>query len=280
VRGCAIRDVDDRDAREPATREELVAAAHRVVEGVIAAARMRRLAAPRMLTRHPPARDLARLRRIPDVVDDQDVAHEARHFGRDIGIALVEVETVDAARMGLDERDQLGARRIGEVVDAKAAVRIGGAVSFAGLDLGIHHHEIADDAHLVGVRPGMRGHELRQDSGLPRVRNIEDRGPLRPMLMSHKGELPLDHDLSAARNLHAREMADIVGRIGQGIRLPALLDNLRHLDLLSRLQGSVSHPCGRPAAPAPQPGASTECSATSAVLYAGMASIPTIRTAG
>src|SRR6478672_831003 len=51
-----IRYVDDRDAGEPKAGIKLVAAAHGVVQGMIAATRMRHLARRYVLARQPPAR--------------------------------------------------------------------------------------------------------------------------------------------------------------------------------------------------------------------------------
>ena len=83
------------------------AAAHGVMQGMIAPFRMRRL-------RRPPGSGPASTSAKPrpastdsDVVDDQDVAGEPLHLGRDVGIVLVEVEAMHAARVGLDEGDQL-----------------------------------------------------------------------------------------------------------------------------------------------------------------------------
>ena len=75
----------------------------RMVQAVLGALRMRRIAAGDVLSLHPPARHFHRLGRIADVVDDQDVADEAFHLGRDIGVVLVDIETMHALAVGLHE---------------------------------------------------------------------------------------------------------------------------------------------------------------------------------
>ena len=110
-----------RKPRVPAARPHLVAEAQRVMQPVLAAEPGRRLAARDVLARHPPARQLLRLRRVAHVVDDQDVADIAFHLGRDVGVALVHIEAMHADAAGLLVRDLLRLRRIGDVVDLEAA---------------------------------------------------------------------------------------------------------------------------------------------------------------
>src|SRR4029077_10108331 len=81
-----------------------------------------RLAARDMLARHPPARDFSGPARIGDVVNDEDVADEAVHLGRDVGVASIHRETMHADAAGLLGGDQLRLRRVGYVVDLEAAV--------------------------------------------------------------------------------------------------------------------------------------------------------------
>jgi hypothetical protein len=132
--------------------------------------------------------------------------------------------------MRLDESDELRVRRRSDVVDADAAVRGRQPVALAGLDLGIHQHEIADDAHLVRMRPRVRGHEAAEDLGLPWVGNLEDRRAFGPVLMPDISKSPLNYDLSAARHLHAAEMANILGSVGADTDIPMRRrQNLRHI---------------------------------------------------
>ena len=106
----------------PAACPHLAAAAQRVVQALALARPGRRFTAREMLPRHPPARDFLRARRIAQVVDHQDVADITRHFGGDVGVALVHVEAVDADAAGLLVADQLGLRRVRDVVDLEPAV--------------------------------------------------------------------------------------------------------------------------------------------------------------
>src|SRR6516165_1478056 len=82
------------------------------------------LAAFYMLAGHPPARDFLRLPGLAQIVDDQNVAHIALRFGRDIGIALVEIEAVNAYAAGLLVTDQLWPGGRTDVVDFESAVII------------------------------------------------------------------------------------------------------------------------------------------------------------
>ena len=186
-----------------------------MMQGMIAPLGMRGFARCLVLTRHPPARDLDRLRRASDVVDDQDIAGKTLHLGRDVGIVLVDIEAVCAARVSLDEADQLGLRLVADVVDAEAAVRIDQPVAGTGLDLGIHHHEVTDDAHLVRMRPRMRCHELADNHRVAWIGNVDDRGAVGSMLVPDIGIAPLDDDLATTGQLHARKMADVVGGKGR-----------------------------------------------------------------
>src|SRR6202040_2988925 len=109
------------------------------------------------------------------------------------------------------------------------AIRIRQAVALTGLYFGIHHHEIANHAHLVRVRPRMRGHEPVDDLGLPWVGNVQDCRSVRPMLMPHIGESPLNYDLSATGNLHSAEMANAFRAMGPSTGVPMhRRQNLRH----------------------------------------------------
>src|SRR5262245_66567729 len=99
ARPANVGDVDDGDTRGPPSGIHLVAAAHGMMQAVLGPLRMRRLAGRGVLSRHPPARDLDRLRRTADVVDDENVTDEPVHLSRDIGVALVDIEAVHALAM-------------------------------------------------------------------------------------------------------------------------------------------------------------------------------------
>src|SRR5690242_19582820 len=105
--------------------EELIAEAQRVVQAMAPALPGRLLAARGVLARHPPARDLRRLRRSADGVDDEDIADVALHLGRDVGVVLVHVEAVDAAAPGLLMFDELRLRAIGHIVELETAMLVG-----------------------------------------------------------------------------------------------------------------------------------------------------------
>jgi hypothetical protein len=48
---------------------------------------------------------------IADVVDDEDIADETLHFGRDVCVVFIDIEAVNAARMRFHERDSFGLAR-------------------------------------------------------------------------------------------------------------------------------------------------------------------------
>ena len=184
-----------------------------MMKRMVAAFRVSGLATCRILARHPPARDLNRLRRIFDVVDDENVADETLHLGRDVGVVLVKVEAVDPSGMGSHERDQPGIGPVLDVVDAKSSVRIALAIACPGLNFGIHEHEIAHHAHLMRVRPRMGCFQLAERPRLPRIGYVEDRGAVRPMLMPDKRVVTLDHNLAPAGDFHPAEVMDVIRRI-------------------------------------------------------------------
>ena len=109
----------------PAPGPHLVAKAQRVMQPVLPPRPARRLAARQMLPLHPPARHLGRVRRVADVVDDQDIADEAGHLGRDIGVVCVHIEAVHADPAGALKRDLPRPRLVGDVVKAKPAFVVG-----------------------------------------------------------------------------------------------------------------------------------------------------------
>ena len=77
-----------------------------------------------MLARHPPARDFPWRARIGDVVDDEDVADESVHLGRDVGVAGIHREAVHADAAGLLIGDALGLCGVRNVIDLEAAVLV------------------------------------------------------------------------------------------------------------------------------------------------------------
>ena len=144
-----------------------------------------------------------------DVVNDENIADKPLHLGGDIGVALIEIETVDAFAEGRHKRHEPGIGRIGDVVDAKPGILEFVTPAGAGLVLGIGDHEITHHAHLVGVRELVRHHQPADDLRLARVGHVEDRRPLGSVLVTDIGVMPLDHDLAPARQLRAAEMTNI-----------------------------------------------------------------------
>src|ERR1700676_3772114 len=96
---------------------EPVAPAQRMMAAMRRALPARLLAAAGPLSGHPPAPDLARLRGVAEVEDHHDVAAIALDRRRDIGVAAVEIEAMDARTVGLPAGDLARACRCGHVID-------------------------------------------------------------------------------------------------------------------------------------------------------------------
>src|SRR5229473_1654228 len=95
-----------------------------------------------------------------------------------------------ALAMGAHEADQLGIAAVGDVVKPEAAIAIILLARLARLELGIHQHEIAGDAHLVAVRGGMAGRDRADEAWLPRIADVENRGARGPFLIADIGVAP------------------------------------------------------------------------------------------
>ena len=254
-----VRDVEHADARVPDGRPQLVLVAQRMMKAVLVALPRRRFAAGDVLAGHPPARDLGGVRRILEIVDDEDVADEAFHLGGDVCVVLVHVEAVHAEAVRLHVTEQAGLILVGDVPDLEAAFGVGVAkelarerdllrldaqlgcqlcifrlaaeggqelafgflqvsgrargVTLVLLDVG--DHEVAGDAHLVGVRAlrleGQRGDDLRP----LRVRDVDDGRAMRRLHVADEGVVALDVDLAATGQV---EMADALHALGEGGR--------------------------------------------------------------
>ena len=116
-----------------------------MMQAMPAAGPARRLAASDVLAGHPPARHFLGLLRIAQIVDHQDVADVTLHLGRDVGVARVHVEAVDADAAGLVIADELRLRRLGDVVDLEAPIVIA-----ALLELLEHAQVVRRHAHPGG----------------------------------------------------------------------------------------------------------------------------------
>src|SRR5713226_8225658 len=104
------------------------------------------LAACGPLAGRPPSPDLARMSRVDEVENHHDVAGVTLDRRRDVSVAAVEGEAMAATVGGLPFRDELGRRRIRNVVDTQAAAKFGSVPAMA---LVIHEHQAVCDAHLV-----------------------------------------------------------------------------------------------------------------------------------
>ena len=129
-----VLDVDDRHAPVPQARPEFVPIAQRVVQPGPAPGPGGGFAAGGVLPGYPPARDFLGPAGVAYIVDDQDVADVAGHFGRNIGVVLVHVEAVHAYAAGLLVDQQAGPGLVRDVVDLEAAAVVGPALGL--LDLG------------------------------------------------------------------------------------------------------------------------------------------------
>jgi hypothetical protein len=95
-----------------------------MVQAMLGPLGVRVVSARYILPFHRPARDLHRLGRIADIVDDQDVADEALHFGGDIGVVFVDIETMHALAVSFHEGHKLGVCPVVDVIDTKAAIGV------------------------------------------------------------------------------------------------------------------------------------------------------------
>src|SRR3989475_11998033 len=107
----------------------------------------RRLAAGDPLARHPPAPDLFRLRRVLEVEDHHDVAAIAVEIGREIRVASVEGEAIQA--LPLAEGDLAWALGVTHVPDTTAATELGRELG-AGRRFAVDQHHAIHRADLVG----------------------------------------------------------------------------------------------------------------------------------
>src|SRR5215469_11495326 len=121
-----VDDVEDDEAAVPIAGIEPVALAQRMMAAVRGALPARLLAAADPLSGHPPTANLARVRRVAEVEDHHDVAAIALHRGRDIGVASVEIEAMDAHAIGLPACNLARVRRLRHVIDAKPTAKIFG----------------------------------------------------------------------------------------------------------------------------------------------------------
>ena len=175
----------------------------------------RRLAAGRPLTRHPPAPDLLRPRRVLEVEDHDDIADVAFDLRRDVGVAAVEGEAVHAVAGAAPEPDLLRLRRVGHVVDAKAdRLRhlLGGERRPLGTRrvLAVHQHQAIGDADLVGVDAGC-GRHVRDLARVFRIADIDDRGAGRLVDMADVGVVAIHHDLPAALAIEVPDLTNANG---------------------------------------------------------------------
>src|SRR2546425_11687504 len=110
-----VLDVEDHEAAVPVRDVEPVAATDRVMATVGTPLPARCLTADDPLARHPPAPDLFRPRGILEIEDHHDVAAVTLGLGREIGVAPVEREAMEA--LPFDEGDLARALRVAHVPD-------------------------------------------------------------------------------------------------------------------------------------------------------------------
>src|SRR3954465_15721373 len=115
-----VADVEDDAAAVPVADIQPIAAPDRMVAAVVLRLPAGCLAAGRPLPFHPPAADLLRLCRVPEVEDHDDGADIALLLCGDVGVAAVEGETVHARPGALPMADVARPVRPADVEDAQA----------------------------------------------------------------------------------------------------------------------------------------------------------------
>ena len=165
------------------------------------------LAAGDPLARHVPTAHLPRVGRVRQVQDHADVAHVAFRDRREVGVAAVEGEAVNALGRGLVERHLPRPGGIGDVEDLEAS--LGVVVVLVAL--------VVDDHHAVShrrlVRVNSRGHaDLGRQLGILGVAHVDDRSAVGRVHVADVGETVVHLDLAAAGEVHARDLLDLAGR--------------------------------------------------------------------
>jgi hypothetical protein len=167
----------------------------------------RHLAAGGPLPFHVPAPDLGGIGRVLEVEDDDDVAQVAFHFGRQVGIATVEIETVDARSATGPESDLARLGRVGHVVDLEPAHEVGRRL--AGIDDGfrIADHQPTLHAHLVRMRVGLLDGQFGDDPRLGGIAHIDDGGAFGPHRVANVGDGAVHDDLAASLAVQVADAA-------------------------------------------------------------------------
>jgi hypothetical protein len=201
-----VGDIENDEAAVPIADIEPVALAQRMMAAVRRALPARLFAAGGPLSGHPPAADLARVRWLAEVEDHHDVAAIARNRGRDISVAPVEIEAMDAHAIGLPAGDLARVLRPGHVMDAEPAAKIvGRRIVVSAVALAIDQHQPIVHAHLVRMGAGWHL-EPRHEPGMRGVSDIDDRSAGgRTHVADERGRAGND-DLAAAR---AIEISDL-----------------------------------------------------------------------
>lgn len=129
--------------------------AHRMVDAVEHALLGWGLTPGRPLAFHPPAADLARLQRIGEIDNDDDVALIAFHFRGQEGVGSVELETMDTAAACAEQGNLARPLAVGNIEQPQARFQFRGYVEL-GKGLAVDHHQPILRAHLVAVH--VEGH--------------------------------------------------------------------------------------------------------------------------
>src|SRR5262252_7758058 len=154
----------------------------------------------------PPASDLLGLGGIGEVEDHDDIADEAFDRRRDVGVAPVEVEAVNAAAGCAPLRDQLRLARTRDIIDVEPAADVRGT-ALSEL-LVIHQHDAVVDADLVGMPP-IRDVDLREHARLAWVSDVDDgRAAGRPLVTDIKRGA-FDPHLPAPRAIQVRQQGRV-----------------------------------------------------------------------
>jgi hypothetical protein len=192
-RFAQIGNIDDGETAMPVTDVQSIAAPDWMMAACVGAFEVRRFAAGDPLAGHPPAHDFFRLLGIFHVEHHGDVALIAIDRRRDVGVAAVVGETMHAFARRLVNGDLARFGAIGDVENLQSGLEF----LFRLVALVVDQHDIATDAHFVRVQP-FGDLYMRDDFGVLRILDIDDRRAVRRVHMADVGVAVLDDHRTAA----------------------------------------------------------------------------------
>src|SRR4051812_44512741 len=166
------------------------------------------LAAGRVLPRKPPPPSFLRPRRVLQVEDHDEVANIAVRSRRNVGIAAIEVEAMNAGATCLPLVDQTRSCGTRDIIEPKPAAERW--IATLPLLLVVDDHQAIARAYLVRV-PAGRHLDVREETWPGRVGHVVDRGAGRRTHVRNKQRGAVDPHLAAARTIDERNKLRVQG---------------------------------------------------------------------